>query len=598
MARNASRNRSAEADQQDDESRRSNDRDPQDEDQGQDPANAAVEAANRNAPAAAAQPAPRVQVAEARNPAEADERAPNLYALCPGQVNPNAPLDFRKATDVKIYNSATEPFNKDKPYDVESPGLMQFMMEVHNRANEHGWTDPNHGLCMITVTENGVTEKYDLTSQYGCVSIDQVIASDTLALQYGTRKAQNSMMLHKLLMGCLSSIGKNKVMTPEYQRKIKVNGQQSGNVLLKIITEIARPQTPASVQMLRNNITNMCSKMAEFGQDIAKFNAYVIEQIQGLAAFGQTYDNIEYHLLQAYDQCTDQVFHAYLTKIKDEHETGERSYSYDQIMKYAVNKFHLMVQKNEWNPGKGSVDDRLLALETRTNGRIPSKDRSKNKQQQGGKPGGIKEIDPSRNAPKGGNWTSIPPKGGPSVKAKITRKTRNGEKTFYWCSVKNGGQCDPGFWRAHKPEDCKWKAIKAEREKKNKSKDEKKESLKVEATIIHEPPEEAKAAEEKEPEKEPKWKPNYDSNNEFWRDTDDYYYDSERSLSSEQGMEGDPHFFTNKAKRRDAQDKKHAKRRAKIERQRANKQKKLLVEEAKITGEDDPEAKKPRTDGN
>jgi hypothetical protein len=74
-------------------------------------------------------------------------------------VNPDAPLDFTKATDVKIYNSATAPFNKDKPYDVESPGLMQFMMEVHNRANEHGWTDPNHGLCMITVTENGATEK-------------------------------------------------------------------------------------------------------------------------------------------------------------------------------------------------------------------------------------------------------------------------------------------------------------------------------------------------------------------------------------------------------------------------------------------------------
>jgi hypothetical protein len=46
---------------------------------------------------------------------------------------------------------------------------------------------------------------------------------------------------------------------------------------------------PASVQMLRNNITNMSSKqVAKFGQDIAKFNAYVIEQIQGLAALGQT----------------------------------------------------------------------------------------------------------------------------------------------------------------------------------------------------------------------------------------------------------------------------------------------------------------------
>jgi hypothetical protein len=226
MARNARASRSARMEpDDDDESRRSNDRDPQEEDQGQDPAAATVEAENLNAPAVAEEPAPRVQGTEQRNPTEANLRAPvqQVYALCPGQVNPNAPLDFSKATDVKIYNSATEPFNKDKPFDMESSGLMQFMMEVHNRVNEHGWTDPNHGLCMIMVTENGATEKYDLTSQYRCVSIDQVIASDTVALQYGMRKAQNSMMLHKLLMGCLSSIGKNKVMTPEYQRKIKVN---------------------------------------------------------------------------------------------------------------------------------------------------------------------------------------------------------------------------------------------------------------------------------------------------------------------------------------------------------------------------------------
>jgi hypothetical protein len=53
-------------------SRRSNDQDHQDEDQGQDPADTAVEAANQDAPAAVLVPAPRVPVAEARNPAEAD----------------------------------------------------------------------------------------------------------------------------------------------------------------------------------------------------------------------------------------------------------------------------------------------------------------------------------------------------------------------------------------------------------------------------------------------------------------------------------------------------------------------------------------------
>jgi hypothetical protein len=52
----------------------------------------------------------------------------------------------------------------------------------------------------------------------------------------------------------------------------------SGNVLLKIITKIARPPMPASVQMLS---MNMSDKLAEFGQDIKKFNAYVIQQIQG-----------------------------------------------------------------------------------------------------------------------------------------------------------------------------------------------------------------------------------------------------------------------------------------------------------------------------
>jgi intein-encoded DNA endonuclease-like protein len=67
-----------------------------------------------------------------------------VFALCPGQVNPNRPLDYTQAADVKLYKAATEPFNKDKPFDVESAGLMQFMMEVHNCAIENGWTDPEH----------------------------------------------------------------------------------------------------------------------------------------------------------------------------------------------------------------------------------------------------------------------------------------------------------------------------------------------------------------------------------------------------------------------------------------------------------------------
>jgi hypothetical protein len=133
-------------------------------------------------PAAAVDPA----VAQGAPTVDQDRQDVNqgvpVFALCPGQLNLERPLDDSKAGDIKLYNAATALFNRDWLFDIESAGLMQFMIEVNNRANEHGWTDPNHRLCIITVMEGTATEKYDLTSQYGCISIDQVIASDRQAL--------------------------------------------------------------------------------------------------------------------------------------------------------------------------------------------------------------------------------------------------------------------------------------------------------------------------------------------------------------------------------------------------------------------------------
>jgi hypothetical protein len=138
---------------------------------------------------------------------------------------------------------------------------------------------------------------------------------------------------------------------------MQINGYQSGNLLLKLITERAKLVIPTSIQMLRNNITNVSDKMVKFGEDIEKFNAYLNGQISVLTAYGHEYEkykNVKYHLLQAYDKCTEPAFHAYLTTIKDKHETGGRTCTYEEIMKLALNKFNLMVKKGEWNPKKGS----------------------------------------------------------------------------------------------------------------------------------------------------------------------------------------------------------------------------------------------------
>jgi hypothetical protein len=201
-----------------------------------------------------------------------------------------------------------------------------------------------------------------------------------------------------------------------------------------------------------------------------------------------------------------------------------------------------MVQKNKWNPGKGSLDNRLLVLESRT-GRILKKNRG-NKVRF--KEGGDDSAD-HKYALKGGNWINTLPKGGVNKKATMIRKTKKGKMTFYWCHRKTSGQCHPRAWRTHKPEDCRSNQIKAKREKKQQkqqgNKKKKGKALQVEEPIV------------KEKGNGPKEE---DVFSDMWRDDDPMYEcDSDQSLSSgtEQERAHDPYIWTRKAKARDAKEK-------------------------------------------
>jgi hypothetical protein len=168
------------------------------------------------------------------------------------------------------------------------------------------------------------------------------------------------------------------------------------------------------------------------------------------------------------------------------------------------------------------------------------------------------------------------------------------------------------FWRTHKPEDCKPNALKAKREQRKKSKDEKKgKTLQASVTIIDEPPEDSKK-EEMEPLEDSKKEEEEPPHSDTWRDNAGMYqYDSKRSLSSEDfaTMAADPYLFwyqqarqrewrkTRRQKeRRRSWGSNKATKRAKEAEKRVDRQKKLLVlvQEAKIDSNHNPEAKKAR----
>lgn len=68
-------------------------------------------------PAAAVDPAAEAVVVQG---APGVNQVAPVFALCPGQLNPDRPLDYSKAGDVKLYGAAMEPFIRDQLFDIES----------------------------------------------------------------------------------------------------------------------------------------------------------------------------------------------------------------------------------------------------------------------------------------------------------------------------------------------------------------------------------------------------------------------------------------------------------------------------------------------
>jgi hypothetical protein len=48
-------------------------------------------------------------------------------------------LDYSKSEHVKIFRGAIKPVS-ETPFDCEADGLHRFLKDVHDRADEMGWT--------------------------------------------------------------------------------------------------------------------------------------------------------------------------------------------------------------------------------------------------------------------------------------------------------------------------------------------------------------------------------------------------------------------------------------------------------------------------
>jgi hypothetical protein len=361
-------------------------------------------------------------------------------------------LDYSKSEHVKIFRGAIKPVS-EAPFDCEADGLHQFLKDVHDRADEMGWTK---GILRIGAEENEDDEdaRENLIEHYGSITLERIVETEEENAVNQGREAQDTYMLYKCLMASLTADARKKVTIWSSQYRIgEGNDTTCGGVaLLKIIIRESHLDTNATTNQIRTKLSNLDAYILTVDSDIGRFNQYVKLLIQSLTARNQTTSDLLINLFKGYGAVSDEVFRAWLLRKQDDHEEGEEV-TPDELMLAAKNKFDTMKEKGIWNAP--TAEEKIIALEAKFDSTVKSLNKKVSFDRKGkGGGGGKKNTDKS-----GGKRDGDSKKDGDHPKKWHAPKSGDKKEAMYkghmwhWCGKDTGGKCEK--WRAHKPKDCK-----------------------------------------------------------------------------------------------------------------------------------------------
>ena len=362
-------------------------------------------------------------------------------------------LDYSKSEHVKIFRGAIKPVS-ETPFDCEADGLHQFLKDVHDRADEMGWTK---GILRIGAEENENEDedvRENLIDHYGSITLERIIETEEENVVNQGREAQDTYMLYKCLMASLTADARKKVTIWSSQYRIGEGNDTTcgGVVLLKIIIRESHLDTNATTNQIRTKLSNLDSYILTVDSDIGRFNQYVKLLIQSLTARNQTTSDLLINLFKGYGSVSDEVFRAWLLRKQDDHEEGEEV-TPDELMLAAKNKFDTMKEKGIWNAP--TAEEKIIALEAKFDSTVKSLNKKVSFERKKGsgsgknktteKSGGKKDGESKKDGDHPKKWQA--PKSGDKKEAMYEGHM------WYWCGKETGGKCEK--WRAHKPKECK-----------------------------------------------------------------------------------------------------------------------------------------------
>ena len=122
----------------------------------------------------------------------------------------------------------------------------------------------------------------------------------------------------------------------------------SANAFLKVIIRESHLDTNATKSTFQTKLSSLDEYLPTIGNDITKFNQYVLLMVAALAARGEKTKDLLTNLFKGYKAAADVKFVDYIARKQERHEEGE-DMTYSVLMHAANKKFKTLKEKGEWN---------------------------------------------------------------------------------------------------------------------------------------------------------------------------------------------------------------------------------------------------------
>ena len=383
--------------------------------------------------------------------------APIRFARTPAMLRHEDILDYSSKTATMIYEDGCESLTT--PFEMKSNGTVIYITELQAKCNRMGW---HTGTQQITKFPNDSGTMINIISEYGQITTAKLQAEcesfcSPTGARYTERASQNNQMMAECIMKTLSASARSRLLP--FRNEIEHNNVVYAPLLHKKVMALATIDSVATTKTLRSNLREITTYCATVKGDIDLLHSYFDTNYSQIIARGATVDDPVDILFTAYSVVPCALFRLYIKNKADQYTDGTATFTHEELILLATNKYNLLVQSGEWG-ARTFEEEKIIAMQaelTALKGQFvlgsklkraagekqdgDKNDTSKKGDKQGGKKKNKKNTANKRKQKENEKWQRVPPKDGES------HEKKHNDRTYHWCKHH---MC----WGNHKENDC------------------------------------------------------------------------------------------------------------------------------------------------